>query len=984
MNIAARLFGSPVDPLGRFSVRPRLLFVSLSLALPALVAAQSTSGASASTAPGDSEVVSLSPFVVNTSRDIGYQTNETLSASRTSTSLKDLANPVDIFTKELMDDLGIKDIQDLTLFATGVAPNAVGDLNSGGEEREIWNQNYMQIRGFKTGTATRNFMELQSVFDAYNSERVEFSKGPNSILFGTGNPGGSTNYSTKTPGFHKNARTLQWGTDQEGTVRLTGDFNQVLVPDKLAVRLNLLHQEREFYRKPGYHDERAGHLVVSYKPFKKTTITLGHENRKVTRATPRGAYPTDAVTPYLQAGAPLVTAVAATGNNGQINGAPTNVNLTTLGMRIYGAIYVYDETAGARNGTRTATGSNYQINGSPVASLDPETIGFRRDYAVTGPNGLADVKWEITEADVTHQFGENLSVNFAFARSNSLKRIVNAVDNTLKVDPNSFGVNGHPREYYIDINPFWINLDNEITDYRATAAYDLDLTRYNRWLGRHQIAGMAERNERYEIWDHGRLTLVSSPTGPNANLIATASRFYLRQYLNPAAGVYSAPDLRDFIYSNQSINSNGYVAEFRRSTAFASKKDLTQQDSLLGVVHSKWWDGRIVTTVGVRKDDRDFWTAAFQDAGERKPVNLITGAPAGSSDPAHAALPDVPTQSLSTISRNYGGVLHVNKWLSLSYSYATNVSPGTESNGFFGQRVPHSTGESRDIGVRVSLWDGRLTGSLLTYVTKEVGSIINGTTINVPQTALDGIEDILLERGITTVNPIQTGGAWTTSDREAKGEELLIVGQITPAWTVRLSATRNANRLTNIAPEVKAFFASREALYEQHSALLPVSGVGDSIGQRLNEVRTSFALLATRENVQQFPSSEYDARLTTKYAFGTKHWKALKGFTAGGNYRWASAPIIGYYKNANNTFDVNRSYRGEEDHKVDLFFTYERKLTKNIRWKIQLNVDNLFDETDPYAVGAINDIDGPGFKWMVYRMRPVDGRMVRLTNTLSF
>jgi outer membrane receptor protein involved in Fe transport len=134
----------------------------------------------------------------NTSKDIGYQANSTLSGSRTNTELKDLANPIDIFTKELMDDLGVRDIQDLTLFATGVEPNAAGDNNDSGQEREIWNHNYMQIRGFKTGTATRNFMELNSTFDAYNSERVEFSKGPNSILFGTGNPGGSSNYSTKS------------------------------------------------------------------------------------------------------------------------------------------------------------------------------------------------------------------------------------------------------------------------------------------------------------------------------------------------------------------------------------------------------------------------------------------------------------------------------------------------------------------------------------------------------------------------------------------------------------------------------------------------------------------------------------------------------------------------------------------------------------------------------------------------------------------
>ena len=976
----------PISDTSRRAVPRRLLSATLILCLTQAAPAQVVSAGSGDVDPGRrNEILELNPFVVNTSQDVGYQASATLSGSRTSTALKDLANPVDVITKEFMDDLGIKDIQDLTLFATGVSPNAVGDANSGGEEREIWNQNYMMIRGFKTGTATRNFMELQSVFDSYNSERVEFSKGPNAILFGTGNPGGSTNYSTKTPLFYRNARSIQWGTDQEGTLRLTGDFNQVLVDEKLAVRLSLLHQEREFYRKPGYHDERAGHLVVSYKPTKKTTITVGHENREVTRATPRGALPSDAVTGYINAGSPSVTLVPATGNNIQVNGVPANVTAASQGLRVYGAAYVYDDYGVARNVARTTTGANYTVNGSPTFTIDPSTIGFRRDTAIGGPNGIADVKWKITEADVSHQFGENLSVNVAFAKSDSLKRIVNAVDNTLKIDPNSFGTTNHPGKYYVDINPFWIDLDNDIVDYRGTAAYNLDLTKVNRWLGKHQIGVMAERNERNEVWDHGRLTLTGAPAGVTLPAItATAARFYLRYHLDPAAGIYTAPDLRQLIYSNQSVNSNGYTAEFLRSTAFASKKDRTVQDSFLGVLQSHWWKGRFVTTLGVRRDNRDFWTAAFKDDGERKPVDLIPGAPAGSSDPRHAKLPTAPTSAYDAISRNYGGVLNVTKWLALSYSYATNVSPGTESNGMYGQRVPHSTGESKDFGLRLNLLDNKLSVSLLHYVTTEIGSIINGTTVNFPLQDMKDIENILLENGITTVNPIRDGGVWTTTDRQGKGEELLIVGQITPAWNVRLSATRTVNQLGNIAPEGRAYFAEREALYATHPTLRALSGAGNTIAQELEAVRTAFGLLETRERVQQFPSSEFDARLTTKYTFGAKSWRNLKGFSVGGNYRWSSAPIIGYYKRANNTFDVNRYYRGREDHKIDLFFMYERKLAKRTNWKIQVNIDNLLDREDPYPVGAINDVDGPDFKWVVYRMRPLDGRMIRLTNTISF
>jgi outer membrane receptor protein involved in Fe transport len=942
--------------------------------------------------PAGEDVLKLTPFVVNTSKDIGYQAQSTLAGSRTNTDLKDLANPIDVFTKELMDDLGVRDIQDLTLFATGVEPNAAGDNNSDGQEREIWNYNYMQIRGFKTGTATRNFMELNSTFDAYNSERVEFSKGPNSILFGTGNPGGSSNYSTKVPVAQRSFRSVQWQLDDEDTTRLSADFNQVVVPDKLAVRLNLLRQEREFYREPAYHDEKAAHLVASFKPFKATTITVGHEYRDQKRASPRGVYPYDALSGYLTAGSPRVTNVPATGNNLQLGGSSTAVPAASVGLRIYGTNWVLDSDGVVRNTARTATGANHTINGVGNISLDVDAIGYPHNQVVGGANGVADTKWEITEADITHRFGENFYVSLAFGRSDSFKRQTNSVDNVLKIDANYFGGNPRAGQYYIETNPFRIDIENEIVDYRATASYDLDLRKVNRWLGSHQIGAMLERNERREVWDHGRLVLTGTPAGPLDLAAAygptllqnTSARFFIRDYLDFSRGVYAGRDLRTLLYSD-GIRQDGYTAEYRRITAFAAKKDLTEQDTALAVLHSRWWDGRLVTTAGVRDDRREFRTALFQNdaaTGERRPVDVVSGARAGSFDPRDARLPDRP-EVLSGISRNYGGVFHVTPWFSLNYSYATNFSPGTESLNLFGQRVPRSTGESKDYGFRLNLLGGRLSFSLLRYETSEIGTIINGNSVNAPNGRLDAIEDILLDNGITRENPI-TGGGFTTSDRVAKGEELMIVGNPTSGWNLRLAAARNENRLTNIAPEVKAFFAEREALYVQHSGLRALSGVGETIGERLALVRTDLGLLRTRENVQQFPASEYTARLTAKYSFDRSPVLKVRGFSAGGNYRWASAPIIGYYRNANATFDSARPYKGEDEHAFDLFFIYQRRLNDRFTWRVQLNIDNVLDRTEPYAVSAVNDVDGPNYRWLVTRLRPVDGRLIRLTNTISF
>ena len=139
----------------------------------------------------DEDVYEMSPFEVSVEDNESYLATSTLAGSRTNTDLKDIANSLDVFTEELMQDMAIDDVQGLTALANNVETNEAGWANGDGQEREVWNYNYMQIRGFKVGTATRNFMNMQTSFEAYNSERATFSKGPNAVLYGLGDPGGS-------------------------------------------------------------------------------------------------------------------------------------------------------------------------------------------------------------------------------------------------------------------------------------------------------------------------------------------------------------------------------------------------------------------------------------------------------------------------------------------------------------------------------------------------------------------------------------------------------------------------------------------------------------------------------------------------------------------------------------------------------------------------------------------------------------------------
>ncbi|MCF3650585.1 TonB-dependent siderophore receptor [Synoicihabitans lomoniglobus] len=945
------------------------------LALPAL--AQTTPPA------GEEDVVELSPFTVTTSNDHGYMANSTLAGSRTNTELKDIANPLDIITKELIADMAVEDIQDLTLFANGVSPNAAGDYNSDGQEREVWNYNYMEIRGFKVGSATRNFMDLNAQFEAYNSERVEFSKGPNSILFGAGSPGGTTNYATKVAGLQRNAYSIQHRTDDLGSQRVSVDLNQVIAPDTLGLRLNALWEDQNFYRHPAYETQHAWNLTGKWKPTPDTTVTIGHEMRDSERASPRGIFAADRVSAWLDAGSPIVTAVPSN-NRVVIGGSESPQSAADNGMVTMNSDnWILDSDGVLRNTRRTARGTDTFAN---AIRLDTVATGFDfpTDVWVGGPNGINDSKWNITEFNVTQRISDDFYIDLSYGHTDNDIRQGNSVSSYLFVDTNDFGANTHPGELYAESRPFRIDRGIDIDDIRATASYNLRLTETNKWLGDHQLAAMYEYNDREEWMDNGRLTLVQTPDGPiTGSLTGGQVAFYLRDYLNLASGKNAMYDYRNIYYSD-GISQDGYVAKFLRRESWAALHTLTKQDSVLAVLQSRWLQNRLITTAGWRQDKRVAYDAPFTAdpvTGMRIPVEVDRGTPDGRDDPKYASFINPPTY-VQGISRNYGAVFHATDWLSFTYNHATNFSPRTETRDLYGEYVKASTGESNDYGIRLSLLDNRLSLSLIHYETSELNSVTNGSAINTPMKIMKQAEQILVDNGIQATNPLDLDGNFTTADRTATGEELLLIGNPTRNWSFRLSASRLINEQRNIAPDIRAYFAERIPYYQSQDQSLTAIGENSNLAVRIEQAQTQFALLETRERVRVFPASEYNARLTAKYNFDSD--SKFKGLSLGSNLRWNSAPVIGYFKTVDGVFDVNRSYKGDDTMITDVFLTYQHKLPRDIMWKVQLNIKNIFDNDDPIPVAAINDDDTANFNWVPYRYRPQDGRVFTITNTFSF
>ena len=220
-------------------------FVPLLLSLlisPVAVMAQTT--ASNATPPGPppeaSATITLSPFEVRTEKDQGYAASNTLSGTRLNSSLANIPASIQVLTKELILDLNVTDYEGYLNFATN-AGRDFSDVTGLASVQQGNNQ--IRIRGFTGAAQTRDYFQSITRSDRFSLDRFEVSRGPNSILFGIGGPGGVVNAGSKFALLGSKQRDEVRATvGSWNNRRVEADFNRELVRGKFALRLNGLFE----------------------------------------------------------------------------------------------------------------------------------------------------------------------------------------------------------------------------------------------------------------------------------------------------------------------------------------------------------------------------------------------------------------------------------------------------------------------------------------------------------------------------------------------------------------------------------------------------------------------------------------------------------------------------------------------------------------------------------------------------------------------
>lgn len=244
--------------------------------------------ASASPAREDEPFV-LSPFVVSSERDTGYQATSTLAGTRLNTPLSDLASAISVYTKAFQEDLGVTNAAELLVYATGMEAAGAGGNYSGaagtatsteivGNSSRVDPQETSRTRGLAAPNYTRGYFETSIPFDSYNTDAVTVNRGPNAALFGVGSPAGVVDTSLLKADVQRNRDQISFRYGNNDSQRHVVDFNHVLVPKKLAVRIAALNSDERYNQRPAFEKRERIYGALTFEPFKSTALRANFES----------------------------------------------------------------------------------------------------------------------------------------------------------------------------------------------------------------------------------------------------------------------------------------------------------------------------------------------------------------------------------------------------------------------------------------------------------------------------------------------------------------------------------------------------------------------------------------------------------------------------------------------------------------------------------------------------------------------------------
>jgi outer membrane receptor protein involved in Fe transport len=214
--------------------------------------------------PTDEEVTVLTAFEVSSDKDYGYLKTNAATATKIGMEIQKIPMNVQVVSREFLDDTNAKTLTDLFRYSA----TASGDtrFRMRVPANSATPQGTFTMRGFVVNSIMRNGIFRYANYNVDTVERVEVIKGPASVFFGQGYPGGVINYVTKLPSFAKIPSTLSIQHNSDSGQKVLLDHNAVL-SKKAALRIVGSWEDTQGERRFEFRHAILVNPSVSFIPF---------------------------------------------------------------------------------------------------------------------------------------------------------------------------------------------------------------------------------------------------------------------------------------------------------------------------------------------------------------------------------------------------------------------------------------------------------------------------------------------------------------------------------------------------------------------------------------------------------------------------------------------------------------------------------------------------------------------------------------------